>query len=125
MPVETENSYVPMKGCYQNMTKIAMGAQWTPDPFGKYWKRVQYRAGINYTTPYLKVDGQNGPNELRLSIGAGLPIMNRINNRSVVNFGLQWLRRSSNAANMITENYFLINLGITFNERWFMKYKIE
>lgn len=125
MPVETETSYVPMKGCYKNMTKIAMGAQWTPDPYGTYWKRIQYRAGINYTTPYLKVDGQNGPSELRLSIGAGLPIMNRINNRSVVNFGLQWLRRSSSAANMITENYFLINLGITFNERWFMKYKIE
>lgn len=126
MPVETANSYVPMKGGYKNMTKIAVGGQWTPDPFNKsFWKRIQYRAGINYTTPYLKVDGQNGPNELRLSIGAGLPIMNRFNNRSVVNFGVQWLRRASSASNAITENYFLINIGMTFNERWFLKYKIE
>ena len=126
MPVEVANGYVPMKGCYMNRTKIAMGAQWTPDPFNKsFWKRIQYRAGINYTTPYLKVDGQNGPNELRLSIGAGLPIMNRFNNRSVVNFGVQWLRRASSASNAITENYFLINIGMTFNERWFLKYKIE
>ena len=126
MPIETTNNYVPMKGYYKDMTKIAVGAQWTPDPYDKnFWKRIQYRAGISYTTPYLKINGQNGPTELRLSIGAGLPIMNRLNNRSVVNFGLQWLRRSSSATNMITENYFLINLGITFNERWFLKYKIE
>ena len=126
MPVETSNAYVPMKGGYKNMTKIAVGAQWTPDPFDKrYWKRIQYRIGANYTTPYLKVDGKDGPKEIRLTVGAGLPITNRLNNRSVVNFGVQWLRRSSSAAGMVKEDYLLINLGMTFNERWFMKYKIE
>lgn len=125
MPVETSNSYVPMEGSYSNMTKVAVGTQWIPNPFGKYWKRIQYRAGINYATPYLKVNGHNGPSELCMSIGAGVPITNRYNNRSVVNFGLQWLRRASGASGMITENYMLINLGITFNERWFMKYKIQ
>ena len=125
MPVETSNSYVPMKGLYKNRTKIAVGAQYTPDPFGKYWQRIQYRAGMNFTTPYLVINGLNGPYELCMSVGAGVPITNRINNRSFVNVGMQWLRRSSRSAGMITENYFLINLGVTFNERWFMKYKIQ
>ena len=125
MPVETLSGYVATKGYYKNLTKIALGTQWTPNPYGKYWERIQYRAGFNYTTPYLKIDGKNGPSELSLTIGAGLPITNKINNRSVVNFGLQWLRRSSSAANMVKEDYLLINLGVTFNERWFMKYKIE
>jgi len=126
MPIETASGYVPMKGSLKNMTKFAVGTQWTPDPFDKrYWKRIQYRAGINYSTPYLIADGKNGPSELRMSIGAGLPITNNINNRSVVNVGVQWLRRSCSAAGMVKENYFLINLGMTFNERWFMKYKIE
>ena len=33
--------------------------------------------------------------------------------------------RSASATGMVKENYLLINLGVTFNERWFMKYKIE
>ena len=71
MPIETESGHVPMKGGYKNLTKVAIGAQWTPDPFDKrYWKRIQYRAGINYSTPYLIVSGKNGPSELRMSIGA-------------------------------------------------------
>ena len=126
MPVEIANGYVPMKGSYKNMTKIALGAQWTPDPFNKtYWKRIQYRAGFNYSTPYLKINGLNGPREFCLSVGAGLPITNRHNNRSVVNFGLQWLRRSASSSSLINEDYLLINVGVTFNERWFVKYKIE
>lgn len=126
IPVETVDNYVPMKGFYMNRTKIALGAQWTPDPFDKrYWKRIQYRAGMNYSTPYIKVNGMNGPFECRMGIGAGLPIMNKFNNRSVVNVGMQWLRRSASGAGMIKEDYFVINLGVTFNERWFVRYKIE
>lgn len=126
MPVETTNAYVPTKGYYKNMAKIAIGTQWTPAPYDKrYWKRVQYRAGFNYTTPYLMVNGKTGPKEISVTAGAGLPITNRINNRSVVNFGLQWLRRSASGAGMVKEDYLVINLGMTFNERWFMKYKIE
>ena len=39
--------------------------------------------------------------------------------------GLQWLRRSPSSQNLVTENYFVLNLGVTFNERWFMKFKIQ
>ena len=62
LPIETRDSFVPMKGYYNNKTKIAVGTQWTPNPFGKYWQRIQYRAGINFTTPYLRVNGNDGPN---------------------------------------------------------------
>ena len=126
MPILTEDGYIPKKGSFKNLTKMALGVQWTPDPFDKrYWKRIRYRAGVSYTTPYLKINGMDGPSELSLTAGAGLPITNRTNNRSVVNFGVQWLRRSASGAGMVKENYLLLNLGITFNERWFMKYKIE
>ena len=126
VPTETLNDYVPMKGFYKDMTKFAIGAQWTPDPFVKtYWKRIQYRAGMNFTTPFIKVNGQNGPIEFRMGAGVGLPITNKKNSLSVVNFGLQWLRRSAGGTGMVKEDYLLINLGVTFNERWFVKYKIE
>ena len=60
-----------------------------------------------------------------MGAGVGLPITNKINNRSFVNVGLQWMRRSASGNGMVKEDYLLINLGMTFNERWFVKYKIE
>lgn len=114
--------YVSQTGTYKNRTRIAVGAQYTPNPFGSYWKRVQYRIGANYSTPYLKVDGFNGPHEYSLTAGLGLPITN---NRSIVNVGIEWLRRTPSTSKLITENYVMLNLGITFNEAWFMKFKIQ
>ena len=126
MPIETSVGYEPLTGHYMDRTRFAVGTQWTPAPLDKrYRKRIQYRAGLNYSTPYMMVDGKNGPKELSIGAGAALPITNRYNSRSVVNVGLQWLMRSASATGMVKENYLLINLGVTFNERWFMKYKIE
>ena len=119
-------SYTAEKGAYKNRTKITIGAQYTPKPLDKhYYNRIQYRIGANYSTPYLKINGLDGPKEYGLSLGAGLPITNKINNRSVVNIGFQWFRRKASGNMMITEDYFMFNAGITFNERWFMKFKIN
>ncbi len=114
-------TYTPQTGSYKNRTKIAVGAQYTPNPMGKFLQRTQYRVGANYSTPYLKVNGQDGSSEYGITAGVGLPI----NNRSMVNVNLQWLRRAPSAKNLITENYFMLNIGITFNEMWFMKFKIH
>ena len=121
--------YISQTGAYKNRFKIAIGAQYTPDPFASYyWKRIQYRIGANYSTPYLKINGVSGPKEYSVTAGLGLPIpitrSNATNSRSMVNVGLEWLRRVPSATNHITENYIMLNLGITFNEAWFMKYKI-
>ena len=59
------------------------------------------------------------------SAGLGLPVSNKYNNRSMINLNLQWLRRKPSSASLITENYFMVNVGFTFNENWFMKFKIQ
>lgn len=121
-----ELTYTGMKGSYKNRSRVAAGMQYTPDPTDKhYLKRVQYRLGANYSTPYLRVNGSDGPSEMTLSAGVGLPITNQINNRSMVNVNLQWLRRKPSSTNLISENYFMVNVGLTFNENWFMKFKIQ
>lgn len=123
---EGELTYTGKKGDYKNRSRIAVGAQYTPDPADRhYLKRMQYRLGANYSTPYLRVNGTDGPSEMTLSAGLGLPITNQINNRSMVNVNLQWLRRKPSSASLITENYFMVNVGLTFNENWFMKFKIQ
>ena len=88
-------------------------------------KHIQYRIGANYSTPDLRVNGAEGPSEMTLSAGGGLPISNHNSSRSVVNINLQWLRRHPANSSLISENYFLVNVGLTFNENWFMKFKIQ
>lgn len=108
---------------YQNRTKIIVGGEYQPDRQSrKYLRRVRYRIGASYTTPYYKIDGHDGPREFGLSAGFGLPV---INNRSAVNVAFQWVKAAPALSGMITENYLRLNVGITFNERWFMKWRIQ
>lgn len=117
-------------GGYKNRFKVALGAEYTPNPFAPYYrKRIQYRIGASYSTPYLKVNGADGPKEYSVTAGVGLPIpftrSNAAASRTMVNLGLEWLRRAPSVANQITENYIMLSVGVTFNEAWFMKYKIH
>lgn len=119
-------SYVTQKGNFTDMHKISAGMEYVPDANSIRWrKRVRYRAGISFSTPYTKIDGRDGPNSFLASVGVALPITNRFNNRSLFNISAQYERVNPKVSGMITENYFRISLGITFNERWFMKWKAE
>jgi len=116
--------YRKVSGMLMDRHKVTLGAQWIPNPMSrKFLNRVNYRFGVSYNTPYIKVNGQDGPKEYSVSAGFGIPIVNGWNNRSMFNISAQWVKAS--AKDLITENTFRINIGITFNERWFMKWKVE
>lgn len=111
---------------YMNRTGVTVGAEYQPDRYSpRYLRRVQYRIGASMATPYYKVNGHNGPTEYGLSAGFSLPVSNNPNSKSLVHVALQWLKESPSAATLITENYLRLHIGITFNERWFMKWKIQ
>ena len=116
--------YQKMSGLLKDRTKVNVGGDWLPNPEGrKYLEHVHYRIGAGYATPYYKINGQDGPSELSISDGVVLPIINAYNKRSLLNIIAQWVHAS--ATNFITENTFRINIGVTFNERWFMKWKVD
>ena len=118
--------YTAMKGSYTDRSRISIGAEYIPQRYAKsLLKSMTYRAGAYYSTPYLVINGQDGPKELCLTAGVGIPIINRWNNRSYVNIGAQWIYRSPSAKTMITENYFRLNIGVTFNDMWFEKWKFK
>lgn len=120
-----EAKYVASKGTYSNRFRVNAGAEYIPDRYGRsYLQRINYRFGGYYSTHYLKINGQNGPKEYGLTAGLGLPL-NFWRSRSQVNIGVQWGQRTASAAGMIKENILRINLGITFDEAWFMKWKID
>lgn len=112
------------KGLFSDRHKVAVGGEWTPNPYSRrYYNRMNYRVGASLATPYYKINGSDGPKEYSVSAGFGLPITNNYNNRSVLNISAQWTRQS--LPGMITENTFRINIGLTFNEQWFAKWKFN
>ena len=125
-PTFTGNEYKLQSGLLKDRMKVSVGLDWLPNPSqmgGRYLEHVHYRLGAGYATPYYYINGKEGPKELSVSAGFGIPIVNMHNNRSVLNISGQWVR--SSAKDFLTENYFRINIGITFNERWFMKWKVD
>lgn len=118
--------YAATTGSYSDRHKINVGAEYVPARFdGSFGKRIHYRAGAFYSTPYLRINGQDGPREFGLTAGVGLPIANRYTNRTLVNLGVQWTHRAPSVDGMITENYFRLNIGVTFNDEWFKKWKFK
>jgi hypothetical protein len=108
--------------------KVTIGADWIPEPNPmvrrSFFKSIHYKVGASYATPYYNIrGGEKGPRELALTAGFAIPIINSWNNRSLLNISAQWV--NSSTSNFIKENSFRINIGLTFNERWFAKWKVD
>lgn len=120
------NAYISETGEYKDRLKVRAGMQYVPDPLSRsYFSRIQYRMGVQYGSPYLAINGQDGPHEYGASFGVALPISTHYSNRSSVNVGFQWMRRAATSSTLIKEDYFMMTLGLTFNEMWFYKFKIK
>lgn len=130
-PMVVENAagaldYVGRKDLFTDLHKVSLGMEYVKNPEGLRWRqRVRYRAGFSYQTPYTKIGGVDGPQHFLASVGVALPITNMHNSRSLINFSAQYERVTPKMAGMITENYIRFSIGLTFNERWFMKWKAE
>lgn len=118
--------YVSTKGAFSDMHKVSVGAEYVPNPEGLRWRqRVRYRAGFSYATSYTKIDSNNGPKDFQASLGFAFPIVNVYNNRTYLNFSVQYEHVKPQLASMIKENYIRFCIGLSFSERWFMKWKAE
>lgn len=125
-PTTTEDDkYISQKGQFSNRSKISVGAEFLPNPISRnYLNRIRYRVGAYYSDPYAKVDGKDGAKEYGVSFGFGLPL-HLYQGRSILNISGQYVKVSPKVKGMLEENYLRINIGLTFNERWFMKWKVD
>lgn len=118
---DANGKYELKNGLLADRSKIILGGEWIPSEYSSnFFKRMHYRLGVSYATPYIKVNGQDGPSEYSVSMGFGIPL---IKSRSMFNLSAQWVHAS--ADNLITENTFRINLGLTFSEGWFRQWKVQ
>lgn len=108
---------------YCNRSKISVGAEYIPNPIGRsYFAHVKYRLGAFYSTPYYKIDGKQAANEYGVSAGFGLPVPR---SRSILSISGQFVHVKGESVNILNENIFRISIGLTFNEIWFRKRKVD
>lgn len=106
--------------------RASLGFEYIPERITrKLFRRARYRTGLHYATSHYLIGEHRGPTEYGVSIGIGLPIMNGWNAKSIVNISGQAVHVRPNVPGMITENYLRLSIGLSFNESWFDKWKVQ
>lgn len=118
------NTYNMKPGAsYEKAMKYSLGGYFIPNynSFTSYFKRIVYRAGIKYEQTGLIVDSES-IKDAGFSVGLGLPITGSFSN---INFGFELGKRGTTSSSLVQENYAKFSVGLSFNDRWFVKRKFE
>jgi len=108
---------------YEDASSIAIGGLYVPDysSFSSYFKQVTYRAGMRYEKTGMVLNNEE-INNFGITFGIGLPMRGSYSN---LNIGLELGKRGTTKSNLIEENYFKINVGLSLNDIWFRKRRIN
>jgi hypothetical protein len=116
----------------RNSYQLSLGGQYTPKmnellgkarkdiTLGTYLRSTSYRFGVRYGNTNLRINGTD-IREMGASIGFGIPIAPT----SRLNLSLDYTVRGTTENNLIKEQFFRIILGLTLNDKWFQRHKIE
>ena len=106
----------------QNSFGLAAGGQFIPDAtsVNSYLARVAYRLGGHYRNLPFAVNGQQ-ITEFGIDFGLSLPV----SNLSSINLAFEIGNRGTTDQGLIRENYTRATLGVTFNDRWFIRRKFD
>ncbi len=109
---------------YGKANKFSLGGYFIPNKysFGKYWKRVTYRAGLRFENTGMIVNGIQIV-DFGTSFGIGLPMRNPRDPFSSFNFGVDIGKKGTTTEGLAKENYVNFHVGFTLNHRWFIKKK--
>ena len=106
---------------------MAIGGYYVPNyaALSGIFNRITYRAGLRYDQTGLIVD-EKAINNFGITFGFGIPITGTGNDRfSNLNVGFELGRRGTRAAGLVEESYLNINIGLSLNDRWFLKRRIN
>ena len=103
-----------------NRSKFILGAEYIPNPRGrKYFDQVHYRAGLNLSDPYYKINGVTQPKNYGVTFGIGLPLKN---SNTLINATFEYGKIGTSG--LLREDYLKFTLNAVFNENWFFKRKL-
>ena len=112
-----------VKDSLKRSNSFSLGAQYIPNPASGrgFWQHMQYRAGINFVQTNLEIRGTQ-LSQQSVNLGAGIPIIKSL---STLNISLQYGTRGKVENNLMKEKFYLINVGLSFNDKWFIKRKFD
>lgn len=119
-----ENPFLGVENIvYEDVSSFAFGGFITPDSgsFSSYMKRMTYRAGLRLDRTGMVVNDVD-INNFGITFGVGLPLGRSLSN---LNVGFELGKRGTTRADLIEENYVKINIGLSLNDRWFQKRRIN
>jgi len=108
---------------YENAKRFSVGGYYIPNykSFSNYFDRIVYRGGFRYENTGLIINNKSIQDQA-LTLGLGLPLRGTFSN---LNIGFELGNRGTKDASLVREHYMNFSLGLSFNERWFQKRKID
>ncbi len=112
---------------YTAASTLKIGGYFIPDytAINGIYNRITYRAGFRMENTGLLIDGDELQNKV-VSLGFGMPIGSTANDRfSNLNIGFEFGKRGTSTSALVDEHYFGLNVGLSLNDRWFVKRRIN
>jgi len=103
--------------------RFNVGGEYTPDPLSvyRYLSRVTYRMGFYYGTDYVQLRNTD-LNYYGFTLGASFPFK-RSTDR--IHTALEVGRRGTETNGLVQANYVKLHLGISLNDKWFIKRRYD
>lgn len=110
-------------GTYENAIKYGLGGYYIPNysSFSSYFSRVVYRAGFKYEKTGL-VLASKSITDASGSVGLGFPVPGMFSN---INLGAEYGKRGTVWGGLVRESYWNVSIGLSFNDRWFVRRKYD
>lgn len=106
---------------FKNGTKYSVGGYYIPNynSYTNYLNRIVYKAGLRYENTGLIINNKT-ITDAAFTVGLSLPLKNTF---SSLNLSFEHGSRGTTANNLVRENYNLFSVGLSFNDKWFVKRK--
>jgi len=103
--------------------RLGVGGSFTPDATSlyNYLQRITYRLGGYYGKDYVRLRGTD-IYYYAVTIGASLPFRRSADR---IHTAFELGRRGTQSNGLVLENFYRFSLGISLNDRWFIKRKYD
>lgn len=103
--------------------RFNVGGEFVPEPGSvrSYFSRVTYRAGVYYGTDYLSLRNTD-LNYYGVTVGASFPFKRGLDQ---LHTALEFGRRGTETNGLVQMNFVRLHLGMSLNDRWFIKRRYD
>lgn len=108
---------------FQNSFIFSFGGELTPDiqSVNNFLKRITYRAGFSYSKTPIKLNNQQ-IYDIGINFGVSLPVGKR---KSNISLALILGQKGTASNELIKEQYFRAYAGVSINDKWFVRRKVD